>query len=128
MLTPEQILQLAQAIQPKLHTLLPADTAATIHNQLTDLMTQARQGKAVAGEIVQILSSQAALRSELENLTDTIDHSRKLDPLAGQPPLVPATSCFKCPHCDYTDVIPQSSMKPDPCPDHPDAELIPLPA
>jgi len=122
MFTPEEILQIAQAIQPRLQELLPSDIAETIDRQLTDHLAQANAGESVAQEILDLLNTQEALRPYLGIAIETAI-PKHYEPLGGEPPPFASSLTYKCPECDYTDTIPQQGMTPEPCPDHPNAIL-----
>jgi hypothetical protein len=65
MYTPEQILKIAQNLQPQLHELLPDDRATAIAPQLTELIAKANAGEPVTQEILDLLDNQPELQSYL---------------------------------------------------------------
>ncbi|MBN8564857.1 MAG: hypothetical protein J0L70_30450 [Leptolyngbya sp. UWPOB_LEPTO1] len=119
MFTPERIRQIAQAIQPQLPELLPADIAADLDFQLTALLKQANAGQPVEQQILDLLYRQEALRSQLQ-----LETAKQFNPIPSNSAPIPTTTTFRCPHCDYTDTVPQVGMIPEPCSDHPNVPLI----
>jgi hypothetical protein len=117
MLTSQQIIQIAQSLQPQLTTLLPAETAMTVNQQLTVLLAQFDDGQPVEEQILILLNDQEPLRPYL------IPRTSKNSNLPGNRVARPSSLIYKCPECDYTDAVPQQGMKPDPCPKHPQAVL-----
>jgi hypothetical protein len=77
MFTPEQILELAQSIQPKLHDRLPTDRAIAIDQELTKLIARSNAGENVAEEILELLDNQPELEEYL-----AIGTSKQFNPLA----------------------------------------------
>jgi hypothetical protein len=61
MLTPEQILKIAQDLQTHIPELLPADRAAEVDRQLTKLITQYNAGEDVAQDVFDLLNGQPEL-------------------------------------------------------------------
>jgi|GEM_PF-2003830 len=116
MFTPDQILEIAQSLQLRLHDLLPVDRASVIDKQLTELIARLNTGEDVSQEILDLLDEQPELQPHL-----TIGTSKQFNPLAGigKPIAYPR---FKCPDCDYTWSQLESSDAIPPCaknPTHP---------
>lgn len=129
MTPPKTVLAAAHALRIHLGTLLDADTAPKVEAQLTDLLNQAATGQTVDTELTELLRQHAPTREWVQRYRqgEKPDHiTRSMQSPSGDPSPVPSSLSFKCPHCDYTDTLPQLGMTPDPCPDHPDAELMPI--
>jgi hypothetical protein len=117
MLTTQQIIQIAQTLQPQLSNLLRAETATTVDRQLTTLLKQFEQGQPVEEQVLLLLHAQEPLRPYLTPNTN------KSFNLPGNRVAQPSSLIYKCSECNYTDNVAQQGMKPDPCPDHPNAVL-----
>ncbi|WNZ44019.1 hypothetical protein Q2T42_19485 [Leptolyngbya boryana CZ1] len=127
MTQPKTILTAAHAICPHLATLLDAETAQQVDRELRSLLIQAEAGQSVETSITEVLRqhepTQAWMRRYLKGETpDQITRSMQFP--SGNAAPSPATTTFKCPHCDYTDTVPQVGMIPEPCPNHPNVSLI----
>ena len=114
MFTPDQILEIAQSLQPRLHDLLPIDRASAIDEQLTELIARFNTGEDVSQEILDLLDEQPELQPHL-----SIGTSKQYNPLAGSGKPI-AYPRFKCPDCNYTwsqleasDAIPPCSKNPN---------------
>jgi hypothetical protein len=117
MFTPEQLLELAQSIQPKLHDLLPADRATAIDQELTKLIARSNAGEKVAEEILELLDNQPELEECL-----AIGTIRKFDSLPGNSSARPREPKYQCPECHKTYAeLPQNRIPK--CKDHPDKTL-----
>ena len=115
MFTPDQILEIAQSLQPRLHDLLlPIDRAEAIDGQLTELIARFNTGEDVSQEILDLLDEQPELQPYL-----TIGTNKQYNPLPGSGTPI-AYPRFKCPDCDYTwsqlessDSIPLCAKNPN---------------
>jgi hypothetical protein len=67
MLTPEQILKIAQDLKSSLPKYLPADRAEAVNRELTRLLTQQAADKNVAQQIFDLLDGQPELAPLLSN-------------------------------------------------------------
>ncbi len=118
MFTPEELLEIAQYLQPKLHDLLPSDIAEPIAQQLTALITKANNSESVAPQILTLLNQQPALQPYLTGEAPS-DILRILPPIPGDMNPVPARS-FICPtpDCPETWTRPSSGYAIPICPTH----------
>lgn len=94
MLTPEQILQIAQYLQSRLPEILPADRAEAIDRQLTDLIDRYNAGEDLAQEIFDLLDEQPELSpSLLPGTPQDLNYSKGVvpSPPPGNPAPVPAS-------------------------------------
>jgi hypothetical protein len=117
MFTPEQILDIAQIIQPQLRALLPIEIAETIDRQLTELITKANKGEPVTQAILDLFDDRPELRPYL-----TISTLKGFTPQAGNMEARPRKPEYQCPEChkQYAE-LPQSRIPT--CPDHPHQPL-----
>lgn len=81
MFTPEQLLEIAQTIQPKLRDLLSPEEADRIGPELTHLIQELQNGQPVAKQLLKFLNSQPAFRSYLTSV------SRGATPPGNSPPI-----------------------------------------
>jgi hypothetical protein len=81
MFTPEQLLEIAQTIQPKIRDLLSPEEADRIEPELTHLIQQLQNGQPVAKQLLLLLNSQTALQSYLTQI------NRGATPPGNSPPI-----------------------------------------
>jgi hypothetical protein len=89
MLTPEQILKIAQDLQPHIPELLPADRAAEVDRQLTKLITQYNAGEDVAEDVLDLLDEQPELSQYIS--TNPTIYNKGITPPPGNPAPIPAS-------------------------------------
>lgn len=122
MFTPEELLEIAQYLQPKLHDLLPSDIAESIAQQLTALITKANNGESVAPQILTLLNQQPALQPYLkgEALSDIL---RIMPGTAGNMNAEAREPEYECPTCHkiYAE-LPNGRMPK--CSDHETIQLM----
>lgn len=123
--TPAQVLDCARTIRPFLPELLPAEEAATLDQQLAILLAQAKAGDIVVAPILEALKRHVSTRSwAAEFLSpEPVSKGPGDTQLPGRMSALSAPR-YECPEGDYVWYQRSVGSPVQPCPTHPDLDLL----
>jgi hypothetical protein len=121
MYSPEQILNAAKSIYPLLPKLLDEPTSTHIQATLKPLIESEDTDQ--IWDVLDQYPQTEHYRSQYFKFED-IPKTRSNSQLPGDQAAERSTLIYACPNCDYRTPIFFLGMTPEPCKNHPDAELF----